>query len=340
MLSGLLMGFGFGFLLKRSRICMAGGLRDVYLEKRLTGLWVMLLMIFVHSVIYFWLVERRLVPAPEFKDFPLVATVIGGLFFGFGAVMCNGCITMSLVKTGDGRLAGVMSLLSFMLFATSSKQGFLFPLVKQIQSVANVPNNFVTSLPFNPLYFSAVCLAVVVIFAIIDKKKEAVGFALPPSRTGLNHLFFERIWDRRFTAALIGVLAGFSFYFSFLTGRNGGWGITTPIVSWVNAFSFGTYKLSWASYFVLGIIIGSFVCAAGSCEFSFKGTDGPTLVRSFIGGAFMAFGAVLGQGCLVGHGITGTARLSVQAWVGLLSIVGGLWLGAWVYYARQLSAKK
>lgn len=136
MWAGLIPGFLFGFLLKRSRMCLAGGLRDVYMEKRRSGLISMLLIIFTQSVVYFSLIRAGVLAMPEPKAFPLAATVIGGLLFGLGALIANGCITTTLVKVGDGRLAGFMSLFSFMIVGVASQKGFLSPLVAKLRAVA------------------------------------------------------------------------------------------------------------------------------------------------------------------------------------------------------------
>ena len=132
MWAGLIPGFLFGFLLKRSRMCLAGGLRDVYMEKRRSGLISMLLIIFTQSVVYFSLIRAGVLAMPEPKAFPLAATVIGGLLFGLGALIANGCITTTLVKVGDGRLAGFMSLFSFMIVGVASQKGFLRSLLTWI----------------------------------------------------------------------------------------------------------------------------------------------------------------------------------------------------------------
>ena len=55
--TGLIFGFLFGFLLKRSHYCIAGGLRDVYLQKNITGLLAVFLIIFPQSLILFILLQ-------------------------------------------------------------------------------------------------------------------------------------------------------------------------------------------------------------------------------------------------------------------------------------------
>ncbi|PKK39940.1 hypothetical protein ABB02_00729 [Clostridiaceae bacterium JG1575] len=334
MISGLLIGVLFGFLLKRSRICIAGGLRDVYLEKNKNGLLVLLLMIFTCSTIFFVLVQTGVVPPPKTgKSFSIAATVVGSLLFGFGAILASGCSTMMLVKTGDGRISGLIALLSFLMVVTASKKGLLSASIETMQSWTKVNDGLAAAIP-SPLILSLILLAAVLFWAFGRGKQQKNTFKMPQRYHGLRHILAEKLWDKKRTAILIGALAGLSFYLSGLTGRVGSWGITTPLYSWANAFMNGSVKLSWASFFVLGILGGSFLTALISGEFHIQGSDGLSLLKSALGGAFMAYGAVLAKGCLIGHGIIGTSQYSAQSYLALLFIILGLWLGAKIFYQR------
>lgn len=340
MWAGLIPGFLFGFLLKRSRMCLAGGLRDVYMEKRRSGLISMLLIIFTQSVVYFSLIRAGVLAMPEPKAFPFAATVIGGLLFGLGALIANGCITTTLVKVGDGRLAGFMSLFSFMIVGVASQKGFLSPLVAKLRAVGKVQDGLLAALPVAPLWVAVLGLALVLGWAFYDRKTAKPPFVLPAQYHGARHLFFEKIWSVYAAAVLIGVFAGLSYAFSkTMTGTPSAWGITGGVTGWLRAMTEGG-AVKWAQFFVLGIVLGSFVCTYGSGEFSFKGTDGATLLRAMAGGALMAFGSVLGGGCIVGHGLSGTARLSLTSWVAFASITLGIWAGVRLFYKDAIVTKK
>ncbi len=339
-MSGLIIGLLFGFLLKRSRLCIAGGLRDVYLEKKYTVLYSVLLIIFIQSLLLFLMVNFRLLPTLEYKAFSLVSVLIGSTMFGFGSILAHGCITTSLIKTGDGRLSGIMSLLSFVIFASAASQGFLSGFTKMLQSTLKINDAFVSTLPFSVFFIIVPCLLGVIYLLIKDHQKHKLKFKIPYQYTGARHLFFEKIWSIPFTAALIGVLAAAGWYLSTISGRFGGFGITTPLVSWLNLITSGSAKINWGSYFVAGVILGSFICTRGSQEFSFKGTDGKTLVNSLLGGLLMGVGAVWAQGCIVGNGLVGTSMLSMKAWYSLLFIIFGIWVGAWIFYVQPMKKKE
>ncbi|RSU00303.1 ABC transporter permease [Vagococcus vulneris] len=335
MLSGIIFGIIFGFVLKRSRFCFTGLIRDFYLEKRASNLLIFLLIIFLGSIIYFILLHFKLITANEYGDFSILATVIGGLLFGIGAIFAHGCITIALIKTGDGRLTGLLTLLSFMFAASATKQGLLGNVSKDLQDSLVVSDKFVQTLPFSPVIISIIGLIIISTILVKKQPKHKNQITLPAQYTGLRHIFFEKIWSKTTAAILIGLISGFAWYASQLSGRPGSLGITTPLITWVNLIINHTTKLNWASYLVAGIILGSLICTVASREFSFKGTDGKTLIQGFLGGIFMGTGAVLGQGCLIGHGIIGTSVYSLQAWLGLLSIAIGIWIATYWFYKRK-----
>ena len=121
-----------------------------------------------------------------------------------------------------------------------------------------------------------------------------------------------------------------------MNGRNGGFGITTPLLSWVNTI-FNGGKLGWASMLVLGIILGSTISSLLTKEFSFLGTNLESIIKTAIGSVLMGIGAVWGQGCLIGNGLVGTAQFSLKSWWALLFIVIGIWSSAYIFLARSLN---
>ncbi|MGX7024936.1 YeeE/YedE family protein [Vagococcus hydrophili] len=332
---GIIVGFLFGFLLKRSRFCMTGIIRDMYLEKKKTNIYLVLTVIFIQSVIYFSFVGLGLIPETEYKSFSVMAIMLGSFIFGFGAVMSQGCIVSTLIKVGDGRLVGLMSLLSFMLFTSMSKKGVLNGWIEGTQSKSQLSDDLLEKLSISPILVVIPITALVLVALFKTNKPKPKKFVMPTQYTGARHLFFEKIWNKKITAILFGILAGLGWYASNLTGRNGGFGMTTPIFSWFDFLTTSNFEgINWGSYFVLGIIVGSFLCTLGSQEFWLKGTDGATLLKAFIGGGLMAFGSVMAQGCLIGNGLVGTATLSIKGWLGLIFISFGIWFGTFIFYKQ------
>ncbi|WP_409227260.1 YeeE/YedE thiosulfate transporter family protein [Gudongella sp. SC589] len=102
-------------------------------------------------------------------------------------------------------------------------------------------------------------------------------------------------------------------------------------------------KLDWGMMLVLGIIIGAFVSAMLSGDFSLTAVpemwasevSGSFMLRfasAVVGGIFLGVGARWAGGCTSGHGISGTSFLSVISWVaGIAFFIGGIAVAFLIY---------
>lgn len=333
MISGLIIGIIFGFLLKRGRFCPTGTIRDVRLEGHTYNLILILALIATEGFLYYAMISAGLVPMPKLKGFPLISVMLGSFIFGFGAVLTNGCITSSLVKTGDGRLTGIVSVITFTLGAAFAKQGALKPVTQALASQLLIADTLHKNLPALAIFGVIAIPLYIVMFR--HYKTHKLKFSLPKQYSGLRHLVCEKIWPKEIIVVLCGVLMAAGFYFSNRAGRNGGFGITTPLISWLNVIVNNNYGLNWASTLVAGTILGSFITTLISGEFALVGTNAVTIVKTMIGSILMGVGAVWAQGCLIGNGLVGTAQLSVRAWTGLLFITFGIWTATHVILMRK-----
>ena len=333
MISGLIIGIIFGFLLKRGRFCPTGTIRDVRLEGHTYNLILILALIATEGFLYYAMISAGLVPMPKLKGFPLISVMLGSFIFGFGAVLTNGCITSSLVKTGDGRLTGSVSGITFTLGAAFAKQGALKPVTQALASQLLIADTLHKNLPALAIFGVIAIPLYIVMFR--HYKTHKLKFSLPKRYSGLRHLVCEKIWPKEIIVVLCGVLMAAGFYFSNRAGRNGGFGITTPLISWLNVIVNNNYGLNWASTLVAGTILGSFITTLISGEFALVGTNAVTIVKTMIGSILMGVGAVWAQGCLIGNGLVGTAQLSVRAWTGLLFITFGIWTATHVILMRK-----
>lgn len=334
--TGLIVGFVFAFILKRARFCFTGTLRDIVLEKNYGNIWVFFSMIFIQSTLYFAFVEFGWIPAPEVESFSIWSVIVGGLIFGYGAVLGNGCCGIAFIKFGDGRPSGVFTLLTFAISAAVMKQGLLSPINEAMHNMGVVEADLANSFPISPLVIAILLMVVFVSAMFFHASKKPKVVELPPEHSGLRHIFFEKVWPKHWAAILIGLVAGWAWLSSNLAGRNGGLGITTPTISWLNFFVNGENEINWVSFMVLGMVIGTFVATWGSNEFSFKQIDGKSMVKSGASGILMGIGAVLASGCTIGHALVGTSTFALSSWLGFIAITGGIWLGTYFIHIRPL----
>lgn len=213
LLSGLLFGILFGYFLKRSRFCATGITRDIVMEGRTYNFIYIPAIIFTEAFLYFLLVGNEAVPAPALAPFSLFRIALGSLMFGIGAVLCNGCIASSLIKCGDGRLIGWLSVAVFTVSAYIAKVGALKSITGQLNTIAVVPDTVVTQLPISPILLVAVAMFLLYIGLHRVYRHTRLRFTIPGRYTGLRHILFEKVWPKEITVVLIGIIMALGFYF-------------------------------------------------------------------------------------------------------------------------------
>ncbi len=185
-----------------------------------------------------------------------------------------------------------------------------------------------------PLVTVLLVITLLVVMKELKKPKLKVA-TLPPRRTGIAHILFEKRWHPFVTAVLIGLIALLAWPLSEATGRMFGLGITSPTANILQFLVAGDVKyINWGVFLVLGIFVGSFIAAKASREFRVRAADAQTTLRSGLGGVLMGFGASIAGGCSIGNGLVMTAMMTWQGWIGLVFMILGVWTASWLVYVR------
>lgn len=91
-ISGLIVGILLGFVMQRTRFCLAGGFRDMYVQKNNKMFYALLVAITVQSIGLLILTGLNVISIPD-STFPIIGTIIGAFIFGIGIVLAGGCAT-------------------------------------------------------------------------------------------------------------------------------------------------------------------------------------------------------------------------------------------------------
>lgn len=145
-------------------------------------------------------------------------------------------------------------------------------------------------------------------------------------------------WSPYVVGALIGLLSMATFYFSnkplsVSTAYARLAGLVGNLFSRSHTENLKFYqdkrpKIEWGVMLVIGMLLGAFIAAATGGEITaawvpalwesrFGPEVAPRLGMALVGGAIMAYGARLADGCTSGHGISGALQLSVSSWIAL-----------------------
>ena len=336
LLTGAILGTILGYVLQRGRFCVTGFLRDLWLTKSMRGFTALMLVIAVHAVGY-WALAGADVIALRDQGFAPVASIVGGLIFGYGMVIAGGCATGTWYRAGEGLVGSWLALVAYAATAAFMKIGPLAEFTDAARDRTIGTGTIHGDLGV-PVYVPLIALVAVtawLVYREVSKPKIDIP-GLPPRKTGLAHLLAEKPWGLFTTAVIVGVIGVIAWPLSQATGRNSGLGITTPSAHLVGWFGTGDAEyMNWGTLLVLGIIVGSYIAAKASGEFRVRVPNAQIAQRSVGGGVLMGVGAVLAGGCTVGNGMVATGLFSWQGWISLAAMALGAGLAARIYLMRK-----
>ncbi|AWM00148.1 YeeE/YedE family protein [Bradyrhizobium amphicarpaeae] len=252
---------------------------------------------------------------------------LGGLLFGYGMVLSNGCGSRALVLLGRGNLRSFVVVIVLGIAAQMTLKGLIAPariaLVQASQttvSVNSLPSLLATLGPAEAL--SRALAAAVLVVALI-----LFAFAHPA---------FRRSPGQILGGVVVGLLVA------------GGWLVTghlgaddfnpVPVTSLTfiapiaDALQYAMLStgltLNFGIATVAGVFAGSLITALATRRFHLEGYSSPRhMLRSAGGAALMGIGGVMAFGCSVGQGLTGVSTLALGSFVAFAGILLGTMAG-------------
>ena len=151
-ISGLIVGLLLGFVMQRTRFCLTGGFRDMYVQKNNKMFYALLVAITVQSIGLLVLTGFDVLTV-SYQTFPVIGTIIGSFVFGIGIVLAGGCATGTWYRAGEGLIGSWVALIMYALSATITKAGILLPLMNKINKPTNVNASMsqTTGIPSRPV---------------------------------------------------------------------------------------------------------------------------------------------------------------------------------------------
>ncbi|EKU46409.1 YeeE/YedE family protein [Staphylococcus massiliensis] len=338
-ISGLIVGILLGFVMQRTRFCLTGGFRDMYVQRNNKMFYALLIAITIQSIGLLILTRTGLLTIHN-ETFPIIGTIIGSFIFGVGIILAGGCATGTWYRAGEGLIGSFVALVFYALSAAATKHGVLKPLMDKINT-HTVANADMASSTGVPMWVFVLLLTLITLFFVVKTlRKPKPKIPMPKLKqkyTGFRHILFEKRFHPFVAAIGVGLIAFIAWPMSTSTGREGGLGITTPSSNIVTFLVSGDMSaLDWGVSLVLGIFIGSYIAAKGSREFKWRLPDKKTIRNSVIGGVCMGFGAAVAGGCSIGNGLVATAAMSWQGWIGLASMIVGSWFMSYFMFVRPM----
>ena len=314
-LSGLLVGLGFGFFAQQSRFCLRAATVEIWRGRigEKTAVW---LLVFSAALL---LTQAQIGAGTLDVDLirqlngtgSLSGAIIGGLMFGVGMILARGCASRLLVLSGSGNLRAVTTGLVLTVVAQSSLTGILSPLREELSSLWLIngnSRNLANSFPEDTgLWVGAAILAAALVVAMRVRVRPWVLVTALLTGTVIAASWWLTSWH-----------ASWSFEIVRLQSVS----LTGPSANTLMALvTEPTAPLTFSSGLVTGIFLGALIAAVSRGEFKVEVFSVDTgTIRYLVGAALMGFGAMLAGGCAVGAGVSGGAVMATTAWVALAAM--------------------
>lgn len=257
------------------------------------------------------------------QTFSAPVLFLGGLLFGYGMVLANGCGSRALVLLGRGNLRSFVVVIVLGIAAQMTLKGLIAPariaLVQASQATVSA-----SSLPS--------LLATLGLSEIISRALAAIVVVVALIMFAFAHPAFRRSPGQIAAGILVGLLVAGGW---FVTGYLGADDFNpVPITSLTfiapiaDALQYAMLStgltLNFGVATVAGVFAGSLVTALATGRFQLEGYSSPRhMLRSASGAALMGIGGVMAFGCSIGQGLTGVSTLALGSFVALAGILLG-----------------
>ena len=326
--AGLLIGLAYGVVGLLSGFCLMSSLRGWWTEgdSRLIRSYALALGVAIAATQLLAGggavdLARSVYLQPSFSA-PLM--FVGGLMFGYGMVLSNGCGSRALVLLGRGNLRSFVVVIVLGIAAQMTLRGLTAP-ARIVLLQASSIKPAVLSLPaLLSTLGGSETLARTLVAAVLAGALVIFAFAHPP---------FQRAWGQIAAGVVVGLLVAAGW---FATGHLGADDFTpaavtsltfiSPIADTVQYAMLSTgLTPNFGIAMVAGVFAGSLMTALVTRRFRLEGYVSPRhMLRSIAGAALMGSGGAMAYGCSVGQGLTGLSTLALASFVA----AGGILLGS------------
>ena len=262
------------------------------------------------------------------QTFSMPVLFLGGLLFGYGMVLSNGCGSRALVLLGRGNLRSFVVVIVLAIAAQMTLKGLVAPAriaLVQASQITVGPN----SLPS--------MLATLGVAEVISRALAAGVIVVALILFAFAHPAFRRSPGQIAAGIIVGVLVAGGWYVTGYLGADDfnpvpvtSLTFIAPIADSLQYAMLSTgLTLNFGVATVAGVFAGSLVTALVTGRFKLEGYSSPRhMLRSAGGAALMGIGGVMAFGCSIGQGLTGISTLAVASFIAvtgiLLGTAGGL----------------
>lgn len=336
----------FGFIAQRTHFCTMGAVSDIvnmgdWTRMRMWGMAVGVAMMGFHAMAWLGLIDPTQTIYASSRILWLSA-LVGGALFGFGMVLASGCGSKTLVRIGAGSLKSlvvffVMGIAAFATLrgvAAVARNATVDQVAFDTGSSGALPAWLAASTGMDPalagLLMAGLVGGALVIWALAGRDFLSLNNLL--AGIGLGLVIVAMWW----------VSGGLGFvpehpetleavYLGSNTRRMESLTFTAPMaytLDWLIFFSDTSKVLTFGVVTVVGVVVGSLLCALLDRSFRWEGfSSTQDTALHLVGAVCMGVGGVTALGCTVGQGMSGLSTLSLSSVIAVTGIMVGAVLG-------------
>ncbi len=253
-----------------------------------------------------------------------IATIVGGLMFGYGMALSGNCGYGALARLGGGDIRAFVIVIVLGLSAYFVMSGplahtrvWLFPVETGSATPQGFADLFKTSLGISPLATGLAIGGLILLVSLASKDMlrspakifwgAVVGLVIVSGWIGTYWVANVGFGNEPVETHSFAAPVGDTIYYAMTASGN------------LLSFSVGS---------VIGVVFGAFLGSIRKGHFRWEACDDPReLKRQMFGAALMGPGAILAVGCSVGQGLSAFSVLSFSAPVAFVCIMLGAALG-------------
>lgn len=261
------------------------------------------------------------------QTFSVPVLFLGGLLFGYGMVLSNGCGSRALVLLGRGNLRSFVVVIVLAIAAQMTLKGLIAPARIALVQASQITIS-VNSLPS--------MLAMLGITEAVSRVLAAAIIVVALILFAFAHPEFRRAPGQIAAGVVMGVLVAGGWYVTGYLGADDfnpvpvtSLTFIAPIADSLQYAMLSTgLTLNFGIATVGGVFAGSLVTALVTGRFKLEGYSSPRhMLRSGTGAALMGIGGVMAFGCSIGQGLSGVSTLALGSFVAVAGILLGTTVG-------------
>jgi hypothetical protein len=325
--AGLLIGLAYGIVGLLSGFCLLSGLRGWWADGdsrliRTFALALAVALVATQLLAGYGAVDlaKSIYLQPSFSA-PLMFA--GGLLFGYGMVLANGCGSRALVLLGRGNLRSFVVVTVLGITAQMTLRGLIAPARIALFQASTVKPAYLSLPECLRAFGLAEISARVVVALVIAAVLVIFSFA---------HVPFRRAGGQIAAGIAVGLLVTAGWFATGYLGADDfnpaavtSLTFIAPVADTVQYAMLSTgLALNFGIAMVFGVFAGSLLTALVTRRFRLEGYTSPQhMLRSIGGAALMGSGGAMALGCSIGQGLTGISTLALSSFVAVAGILLG-----------------